>query len=99
MNFDGKIRMRDIILDKAIYSQWVIRNSLYWMSIYSNWLLEETDEQWKITFKNNDESVLFEFNKLLNDYILREIIELKTGKVRESVINKVLASMNERLIT
>ncbi|TFT59932.1 His-Xaa-Ser system protein HxsD, partial [Proteus mirabilis] len=24
MNFDGKIRMRDIILDKAIYSQWVI---------------------------------------------------------------------------
>ncbi|EPG7665377.1 His-Xaa-Ser system protein HxsD, partial [Proteus mirabilis] len=80
-------------------SQWVIRNSLYWMSIYSNWLLEETDEQWKITFKNNDESVLFEFNKLLNDYILREIIELKTGKFRESVINKVLASMNERLIT
>lgn len=69
------------------------------MSIYSNWLLEETDEQWKITFKNNDESVLFEFNKLLNDYILREIIELKTGKFRESVINKVLASMNERLIT
>ncbi|WP_209307331.1 His-Xaa-Ser system protein HxsD, partial [Proteus mirabilis] len=67
--------------------------------IYSNWLLEETDEQWKITFKNNDESVLFEFNKLLNDYILREIIELKTGKFRESVINKVLASMNERLIT
>ncbi|EMF1950023.1 His-Xaa-Ser system protein HxsD [Proteus mirabilis] len=99
MNFDGKIRMRDIILDKVIYSQWVIRNSLYWMSIYSNWLLEETDEQWKITFKNNDESVLFEFNKLLNDYILREIIELKTGKFRESVINKVLASMNERLIT
>ncbi|HCU0230291.1 TPA: His-Xaa-Ser system protein HxsD [Proteus mirabilis] len=99
MNFDGKIRMRDIILDKSIYSQWVIRNSLYWMSIYSNWLLEETDEQWKITFKNNDESVLFEFNKLLNDYILREIIELKTGKFRESVINKVLASMNERLIT
>ncbi|EOY6715959.1 TPA: His-Xaa-Ser system protein HxsD [Proteus mirabilis] len=91
--------MRDIILDKSIYSQWVIRNSLYWMSIYSNWLLEETDEQWKITFKNNDESVLFEFNKLLNDYILREIIELKTGKFRESVINKVLASMNERLIT
>lgn len=91
--------MRDIILDKAIYSQWVIRNSLYWMPIYSNWLLEETDEQWKITFKNNDESVLFEFNKLLNDYILREIIELKTGKFRESVINKVLASMNERLIT
>ncbi|EPG1646903.1 His-Xaa-Ser system protein HxsD [Proteus mirabilis] len=91
--------MRDIILDKVIYSQWVIRNSLYWMSIYSNWLLEETDEQWKITFKNNDESVLFEFNKLLNDYILREIIELKTGKFRESVINKVLASMNERLIT
>ncbi|TFT67401.1 His-Xaa-Ser system protein HxsD, partial [Proteus mirabilis] len=74
-------------------------NSLYWMSIYSNWLIEETDEQWKITFKNNDESVLFEFNKLLNDYILREIIELKTGKFRESVINKVLASMNERLIT
>ncbi|TFT67643.1 His-Xaa-Ser system protein HxsD [Proteus mirabilis] len=67
--------------------------------MYSNWLLEETDEQWKITFKNNDESVLFEFNKLLNDYILREIIELKTGKFRESVINKVLASMNERLIT
>ncbi|TFU09386.1 His-Xaa-Ser system protein HxsD [Proteus mirabilis] len=82
-----------------MYSQWVIRNSLYWMSIYSNWLLEETDEQWKITFKNNDESVLFEINKLLNDYILREIIELKTGKFRESVINKVLASMNERLIT
>ncbi|TFT36350.1 His-Xaa-Ser system protein HxsD, partial [Proteus mirabilis] len=23
MNFDGKIRMRDIILDIAIYSQWV----------------------------------------------------------------------------
>lgn len=89
--------MTEIKLDKANYSQWVIRNSLYWMSSYTRWTLEEIDNQWKITFEDNNESNLFEFNKLINDYILREKIELKTKKVKESIINKVLVSINERL--
>lgn len=97
MFFMKKTEIMEIKLDKINYSQWVIRNSLYWMTSYTRWTLEEIDNQWKITFENNNESNLFEFNKLINDYILREKIELKTGKVKESIISKVLVSINERL--
>ena len=66
--------------EKELYSEWVIRNSLYWIS-----------------FENDSPECLYEFERLLNDYALREKLQHKTGALRDSIVHKVLRSVDERL--
>jgi len=85
------------ILLKTVASEWVIRNSLYWMSTVARWKLEEDDQNWFVCFENWKDEVEFEFERLLNDYKLREKLQAQTGQVRASIIDNVLRNIDSRL--
>ena len=82
---------------KQNYSEWVIRNSLYWFSNYSKWSLEESEEFWSVSIQEDEESVIQELDRLINDYLLREKIMKKTEGVREKIALKVLQSIEEKI--
>ncbi|MEI2606398.1 His-Xaa-Ser system protein HxsD [Erwinia aphidicola] len=84
-------------ISKTMYSEWVLRNSLYWMSALTRWKLDEDDEHWLVSFEDWDGEVEFEFERLLNDYKLREKLQAHTGQVRTSIIDNVLRSIDSRL--
>lgn len=83
-------------ISKTMHSEWVLRNSLYWMSAVSRWKLEEDDQSWFVCFENWNDEVEFEFERLLNDYKLREKLHAHTGQVRTSIIDNVLRSIDSR---
>ncbi len=89
--------MAVISLNKNRYSENVIRQTLYWLSAETKWSLSEELMTFEVTLINDDDEVLFKFQQLLNDYILREQIDTKTKNIRESIINKVLLSLDARL--
>ncbi|MGK8932419.1 His-Xaa-Ser system protein HxsD [Pluralibacter gergoviae] len=84
-------------LRKKTHSEWVLRNSLYWMSAVARWKLEEDDENWIVSFEPFNKEVEFEFQRLVNDYKLREKLQSHTGQVRTSIIDNVLRSIDSRL--
>ncbi|HCM8094798.1 TPA: His-Xaa-Ser system protein HxsD, partial [Klebsiella pneumoniae] len=47
--------------------------------------------------ENDSPECLYEFERLLNDYALREKLQHKTGALRDSIVHKVLRSVDERL--
>ena len=82
---------------KKNHSEWVIRNSLYWFSNYSKWTLEESEESWSVSIQEDEENVIQELDRLINDYLLREKIMKKTEGVREKIALKVLQSIEEKI--
>ena len=82
---------------KKNYSEWVIRNSLYWFSNYSKWSLEEGEEFWSVSIQEDEENAIQELDRLINDYLLREKIMEKTEGVREKIALKVLQSIEEKI--
>ena len=84
-------------ISKTMYSEWVLRNSLYWMSAVARWKLDEGEEHWLVSFEDSNDGVEFEFERLLNDYRLREKLQAETGQVRASIIDNVLRSIDTRL--
>ncbi|KAF6661301.1 His-Xaa-Ser system protein HxsD [Enterobacteriaceae bacterium EKM102V] len=84
-------------ISKTMYSEWVLRNSLYWMSTVARWKLDEDDEHWLVSFEDWNDEVEFEFERLLNDYKLRDKLQAQTGQVRASIIDNVLRSIDSRL--
>ena len=91
------MEMRERMLEKGLYSEWVIRNSLYWMTPLTQWKLREELSCWTISFESDSPECLYEFERLLNDYTLREKLQHKTGALRDSIVHKVLRSVDERL--
>ncbi|MER5038869.1 His-Xaa-Ser system protein HxsD [Providencia stuartii] len=89
--------MNRLTLQKEQYSISVIRQSLYWMTSITEWTLTEKDTTYEVSFKDCNDDALFQFNRLLNDYTLREQIDIKTRDIRRSIMSKVLASIDERL--
>ncbi|PIF20838.1 MULTISPECIES: His-Xaa-Ser system protein HxsD [Pantoea] len=84
-------------IDKTVHSEWVVRSSLYWMSTVTRWKLDEDNEYWLVSFDDWNDGVEFEFERLLNDYKLREKLQAQTGQVRSSIIDNVLRSIDSRL--
>ncbi|WP_420912761.1 His-Xaa-Ser system protein HxsD [Chimaeribacter arupi] len=84
-------------INKNECSEWVLRNSLYWMSAIARWRLDEDDEHWLVSFEHWNNEVESEFERLLNDYKLREKLQAHTGQVRTSIIDNVLRSIDSRL--
>ena len=84
-------------INKTGCSEWVLRNSLYWMSAWSHWQLDEDADRWIVSFGKNSDEVEFEFERLLNDYKLRERLQRQTEQVRTSIIENVLKSIDARL--
>ncbi|MDQ1224911.1 His-Xaa-Ser system protein HxsD [Pantoea ananatis] len=91
----GNVMQKNI--SKTMYSEWVIRNSLYWMSGVTRWKLDEDDEHWLVSFDDWNDGAEFEFERLLNDYKLREKVQAHTSQVRTSIIDNVLRSIDSRL--
>jgi len=89
--------MSTLNLNKSNNSEWLIRNSLYWMSAVSRWKLDEDEENWLVSFDHWNDEVEFEFERLLNDYKLREKLQAHTGQARASIIDNVLRSIDMRL--
>jgi His-Xaa-Ser system protein HxsD len=85
------------MIRKTTYSEWVVRNSLYWISAITHWKLEEDEQDWIVSFEPSNDEVEFEFERLLNDYKLREKLQAHTGQVRTSIIDNVLRSIDSRL--
>jgi His-Xaa-Ser system protein HxsD len=88
-----------ISLLKEQYPEWVVRNSLYWISNKSEWLLGETANGWEVTLKNEATSVQQEFQRLLNDFTLRHEVGAKTDAIRGAIADNVLNSLNAKLRT
>ncbi|WP_275267301.1 His-Xaa-Ser system protein HxsD [Pantoea ananatis] len=85
------------IIIKTMHSEWVVRNSLYWMSAVVRWELDENEENWLVSFDHWNDEIEFEFERLLNDYKLREKLQAHTVQVRTSIIDNVLRSIDSRL--
>jgi len=89
--------MDSIKLKHSAYSEWVVRNTLYWMSAITSWNLDSSEDSWIILLENADRETRQELDRLLNDYTLRERLMLKTEGVRNSIVENVLASVEARL--
>ncbi|TDQ17699.1 His-Xaa-Ser system protein HxsD [Raoultella sp. BIGb0149] len=89
--------MWEKMLQKEQYSEWVIRNSLYWMTPLTQWKLKEGISSWTISFETDSPECEYEFERLLNDFILRETLQHKTGNLRDTIVQRVLLSIDERL--
>ena len=84
-------------ISKTACSELVLRNSLYWMTAYTRWRLEDDDVNWHVSFDTCSEEIQFEFERLRNDFQLRESLDSHTGRVRAAIISNVLKSIDERL--
>ena len=82
---------------KDRHSEWVIRNSLYWLSARCKWSLSESESEWLVSLEGADADTLYEIERLTNDYRLREIVMHKTGAVRDSIAQGVLLSIQQRV--
>lgn len=89
--------MCERMFKKDVYSEWVMRSCLYWMTSLTQWKLSEDKSYWTISFENDSPECLYEFERLLNDYTLREKLQHKTGSLRDSIVHRVLRSVDERL--
>ncbi|EUM76489.1 His-Xaa-Ser system protein HsxD [Enterobacter sp. MGH 7] len=89
--------MWEKVLQKDQFSEWVIRNTLYWMTPVTSWKLEENISSWIIFFETSSPECEFEFGRLLNDFSLREKLHHQTGQLRDAIVSKVLRSIDDRL--
>lgn len=93
--------MKNLIkLSKSIYSEQVVRKSLYWFSEHCLWHLEDDHESWHVIFANdhinNKEVEKYKriFHRLLNDFILREELDHTTKHFRVKIISAVLEKLS-----
>ena len=70
-----------IKLDQNQYSEWVVRNSLYWID--GEFTLEKKDSFWNVELQDKANEI--QFTKLLNDYRLRELSILRNGSANRLV--------------
>lgn len=77
-------------------SELSLRKALYWMSAITPWTLEREGEQWKIYFECSGEEIIIKqkFESLVNDYLLREALDSKTGDLKLAIIKKSLKDLS-----
>ncbi|WP_261881623.1 His-Xaa-Ser system protein HxsD [Vibrio pelagius] len=85
-------------LEKSSFSELVVRQALYWMSPITTWKLTDEDILWTVHFFSQDEGVILEFERLLNDYLLREKLSEKTSSYLEGISAAVLSSVEKKLL-
>ena len=85
-------------LSKKLYSELVLRKSLYWLKPEYQWTMEESESEWLITFSCSQDDFFhckYELNKLLNDYSLREKIDSQTDDLKLAIIRKALKDLSK----
>lgn len=88
------------LLSKDNYTENVIRKSLYWMSEYTEWSMNENEKYWIIQFFNHDTSsnrVESIFDRILNDFTLREILDKSTKNMRLKIVSAALNKLAENV--
>jgi His-Xaa-Ser system protein HxsD len=78
------------IIEKERYSEQVIRKALYWLSESYVWSLDDLEDNWVITIRGNDDNAELEMSRLLNDFTLREQLDLETKAARRELIRTAL---------
>ncbi|TBW49536.1 His-Xaa-Ser system protein HxsD [Marinobacter halodurans] len=84
-------------LDKERYSEWVVRQALYWLTPTTRWRLDETENQWAVALDDDSYSAQAELDRLLNDFLLRERIGRRTETTRSAIADAVIRSIQQRL--
>lgn len=85
--------MSTITFLKNKYSEAVVRKALYWCSEYGAWHLEEGEDCWIINYNESDVQFIDHLNRHLNDFLLREELERKTGGIRQQIIDSALKAV------
>jgi His-Xaa-Ser system protein HxsD len=78
----------DIKLDKKIYPIEAIRNTVYWFSDLFSILISEKENFYVVSSLDFDELSKRKFMKSLNDFSLREQINIETKDIKNLVISK-----------
>ena len=81
-------RLMVVLLQKSIYKLEAIRNTIYWFSKNFEILLSENGDFFEVTADEFNESDRKEFIKSLNDFSLREQINIETKDVKNLVVSK-----------
>lgn len=87
--------LNKIRLSKSSHSEEVIRKALYWLTESCSWELNESETEWLVTISTNglgDPSTT-ELNRLINDFKLRESLDLRTKGLRMKLIQTSLAKI------
>jgi His-Xaa-Ser system protein HxsD len=78
----------NIHLQKSIYKLEAIRNAIYWVSNKFEIILTEDDKDFIVTSDNLNDTDRKEFIKSLNDFSLREQINIETKDIKNLVVSK-----------
>ena len=77
-----------VTLQKSIYSIEAIRNTVYWFSKNFEILISEQSGVFEVTCAEFSEKNKKEFIQSLNDFSLREQINIETKDVKNLVVSK-----------
>ena len=82
-----------IRLPHVSYGEIVVRKALYWCDPFSMWILESHEENWVISVKQPDTNFEATLHKHLNDFLLRERLDVQTRSLREELISASLRAV------
>ncbi|TDY12307.1 His-Xaa-Ser system protein HxsD [Meridianimaribacter flavus] len=77
-----------IVLQKSVYKLEAIRNTIYWFSKDFEILLTEDENFFNISSDDFNETIKKDFIKSLNDFSLREQINIETKDIKNLVVSK-----------
>lgn len=80
--------MTTVWFSKESLSEKVLRKALYWLSESGGWELSEDSDQFKVVLA--EDSLTEELNRLVNDFKLREELDIRTSNARENVVMAAL---------
>lgn len=77
----------------------VLRKTLYWVSEHCNWYLDQDESHWTVellTTGDTCKTCRSEFDRLLNDFLLRDRLDRRTKNLRSRIIEEALRGLDER---
>lgn len=87
--------MQRVNLPKSLYSEQVVRKSLYWVSEVTRWELSDDDASWIVTLHDASPEATASLYRLLNDFRLREDLDRATKGLRARVIAAALTRLGK----
>lgn len=84
---------------KESVSEIALRKALYWVPSSTVWSLNDQGKMWEVSFEigkeaNEYNEVKHQFEKSLNDYVLRDILDSKTNALKQAIIRKSLKDLS-----
>lgn len=82
-----------IKLPKSQYSEIVVRKSLYWIDPNQLWTLTSEERDWAISVKAPSQNFEALLHHHLNDFLLRERLDVQTQALRQAMISASLQAV------